>query len=58
MESLVFAAGYEPEDALLDQVKASGLPFTVIGDARAVRRLKDAVAEGYLAGTRWVENLR
>ena len=55
--SLVFAAGYEPDETLLDQIKASGLPYLVIGDAKSTRRLKDAVAEGYLAGTQWVDEL-
>jgi 2,4-dienoyl-CoA reductase (NADPH2) len=55
--SLVFAAGYVPNEDLHDQVKASGLPHLVIGDATATRRLKDAVAEGYLAGTQWVDEL-
>lgn len=55
--SLVFAAGYEKDETLLDQIKGSGLPYLVIGDAKATRRLKDAVAEGYLAGTQWVDAL-
>ena len=56
-KSLVFAAGFVPDDTLLDQVKASGLPYLVVGDAKATRRLKDAVAEGYRAGTEWVDGI-
>ena len=53
--SLVFAAGFQPDEELMDQVKESGLSYVRIGDAKSTRRLKDAVAEGYLAGTKWVE---
>ena len=53
-KSLVFAVGYEADGVLLDQVKASGLPYHVIGDAKRTRRLKDAVAEGYRTATQWV----
>ncbi len=56
-KSLVFAVGYEPEENLLDQVKSTGLPYIVLGDAKRTRRLKDAVAEGYMAGTQWVDGL-
>jgi hypothetical protein len=57
LKSLVFATGYESNVTVLDQVKACGLPYLVIGDAKATRRLKDAIAEGHMAGTLWADNL-
>ena len=56
-KSLVFAVGFAPEADVDAKVKASGLPFCQIGDARFTRNLRDATVEGYRAGTEWVDSL-
>ncbi|MBI5895688.1 MAG: hypothetical protein HZB24_06695 [Desulfobacterales bacterium] len=53
----MLATGYVPDENLCDQIKTSGLPYLIIGDAKATRRLKDAIAEGYSAATAWVDTL-
>ena len=56
-KSLIFAVGYVPEPDIDARVKASGLPWYQIGDARLTRNLRDATVEGYLAATEWVDSL-
>jgi pyruvate/2-oxoglutarate dehydrogenase complex dihydrolipoamide dehydrogenase (E3) component len=54
---VVFAVGYEPDQALTEQIEGLGVPFCVIGDIKKPRRIKDAVHEGYWAATEWVDGL-
>ncbi len=55
---LVQAIGFEPaQSRIVEAVRNSGLPFCVIGDQKAPRRIKDAIHEGYRAGTAWVDGL-
>ena len=57
IKSLIFAVGYQADNEIIDQVKNTGLPYYVIGDAKTTRRIKDSVAEGYQAATDWVDGL-
>jgi 2,4-dienoyl-CoA reductase (NADPH2) len=52
--SLIFAVGFSAENGLRAAIQASGLPFCVIGDQKAPRRIKDAIQEGHLAATAWM----
>jgi len=56
-KTLIYAVGYVPESDVNASIKATGLPYYQIGDARRTRNLRDAVTEGYLAGTEWVDSL-
>jgi len=56
-KTLIFAVGYVSESDVNASIKATGLPYYQIGDARRTRNLRDAVTEGYLAGTEWVDSL-
>ncbi len=47
---VVTALGASPENALLEIIEESGIPFQVVGDARTPRRLLEAVHEGDAAG--------
>lgn len=49
-EAVVMAAGAEAERSLVDAIASSGVPLTIVGDARQPRRLVNAVYEGFLAG--------
>jgi hypothetical protein len=56
--SLVLAIGFEPTGSrLIEAVNNSGLPFCVIGDQKAPRRIKDAIHEGFWVGASWVDGL-
>ncbi|MFB3813378.1 MAG: NAD(P)/FAD-dependent oxidoreductase [Terriglobales bacterium] len=56
--SLILAVGFKAaENAVMGPVRNSGLPYYVIGDQKFPRRIKDAVHEGYRAGTAWVDGL-
>ncbi len=56
-KSLIFAVGYVSESDVNARIKATGLPYYQIGDATRTRNLRDAVVEGYLAGTEWVDSI-
>jgi len=59
-QSLVFAVGLESShsgSALISKVEKTNLPYCIIGDGKAPRRIKDAVHEGYWAATEWVDGL-
>jgi len=56
-KSLIFAVGYVSESDVNARIKATGLPFCQIGDAKRTRNLRDAIVEGYVAGTEWVDSL-
>lgn len=51
--TVLLAAGRVSETALISAVSAAGLPHTVIGDARDVRRIGDAVNDAYDAVRDW-----
>ena len=51
--TVLLAAGRVPETGLADAVSATGLPHIVIGDARDVRRIGDAVNDAYVAVRDW-----
>jgi 2,4-dienoyl-CoA reductase (NADPH2) len=55
--SVVIAAGYISDDGMIDRIKQAGLPFVRTGDATRSRNLRDAVLEGYLAATDWVDGI-
>ncbi|MGF7159184.1 2,4-dienoyl-CoA reductase-like NADH-dependent reductase (Old Yellow Enzyme family)/thioredoxin reductase [Rhodoligotrophos appendicifer] len=48
---LLLAVGRVPESRLADELKAKGIASVVVGDARDVRRIGDAVHEAYAAVT-------
>ncbi len=56
-KSLIFAVGYVSESGVFERIKASGLPYYQVGDAKRTRNLRDAIVEGYMAGTEWVDSL-
>jgi 2,4-dienoyl-CoA reductase (NADPH2) len=59
-KSLVFAVGLESSHSgsdLITEVEKTSLPYCIIGDGKAPRRIKDAVHEGYWAATDWVDGL-
>lgn len=56
-KSLIFAVGYISETDVISEIKATGLPYYRIGDAVRSRSLRDAMFEGYFAGTKWVDSL-
>ena len=45
-----FATPRQPNDSIADELRASGMAVTIIGDAYAPRTLLMATAEGYRAG--------
>lgn len=53
---LVISVGFESDGQLIDDLERAGLPYCVIGDKKSPRRIKDAMHEGYWAGTYWVDN--
>ena len=56
-KSLIFAVGYISETDVIAEIKATGLPYYQIGDAKRSRNLRDSTVEGYMAGTEWVDSL-
>jgi len=55
---VVLAVGFRPaENQLKEAVRASGLPYCLIGDQKSARRIRDAIHEGYAAATDWVDQL-
>ncbi len=52
--SLVLAVGFAAENGLEAAIEKAGLPYCVIGDQKAPRRIKDAIREGHLAATAWM----
>ena len=56
-KSLIFAVGYNSETDVINEIKAAGLPYYQIGDARRSRNLRHSTVEGYMAGTEWVDSL-
>ena len=52
--SLVLAVGLAAGDEVDPAIEGSGLPFCIIGDQKAPRRIKDAIREGHLAATTWM----
>ncbi|MFW0795910.1 FAD-dependent oxidoreductase [Gordonia sp. CPCC 205515] len=46
---LVLALGHTPNDALLDEIEALGIPFTAVGDCLAPRTVEEAVLDGLKA---------
>ena len=45
-DTVVMAVGAEPDTGVVAELESLGVPVHVIGDARQVRRLSDAVEEG------------
>lgn len=56
-KSLIFAVGYVSESNVNAKIKSTGLPYYQVGDAVRSRNLRDAIEEGYVAGTEWVDSL-
>ncbi len=55
---VVMAVGFRPaENEAVRAVKASGVPYLMIGDQKSPRRIKDAVHEAYRAATTWIDEL-
>ncbi len=48
-DTLVFAAGYKPDPAVEEMLKAAGAVYHLIGDAVKTGNIKDAVTAGYQA---------
>ena len=46
-DTLVFAAGYKPDSAVEDMLKATGSSYHLIGDAEKVGNIKDAVTRAW-----------
>lgn len=46
-DTLVFANGYIADDTVENMLKEAGMKYHMIGDARKVGNLKDAVSQGY-----------
>lgn len=46
-DTLVFAAGYKPDPALEEMLKAAGSTYHLIGDAEKVGTIKDAVTSAW-----------
>ncbi len=47
---LVVAFGAKPNNAIVSIIEEMEIPYEVIGDAKAVRKIADAVSEGYRLG--------
>ncbi|MFH1139424.1 MAG: FAD-dependent oxidoreductase [Pseudomonadota bacterium] len=45
-DQVVLAVGLKPADGLAQGLEKAGIPFTVVGDAKQVRRIIEAVEEG------------
>lgn len=50
VDTVVLAVGYEPDNALAEELKGSKIRFKVIGDAVKPRKIYEAVKEGFEAG--------
>ncbi|MBW1923168.1 MAG: FAD-dependent oxidoreductase [Deltaproteobacteria bacterium] len=46
-DTVVLATGSLPEDRLVQELEGSGVPLILLGDAKAPRKLTDAVREGF-----------
>ncbi|WP_319409406.1 FAD-dependent oxidoreductase [uncultured Desulfosarcina sp.] len=53
--SLIIAVGFTTKNGLRGKIESTGLPCCVIGDQKAPRRIKDAIAEGHMAATAWMD---
>lgn len=49
-DTLVFALGYRKNERVEEMLKECEVKYTLIGDAKTVGNIKDAVRDGYLAG--------
>lgn len=54
---LVMAVGSAPGSELEEAVKATGVPYCLIGDQKEPRRIREAIKEGYRAAMEWVDTL-
>lgn len=45
---LVIAFGEKPNDSIAETIKKLKIPYEVVGDAKSVRKIVDAVREGYM----------
>ncbi|ABB32420.1 NADH-dependent flavin oxidoreductase, Oye family, and FAD-dependent pyridine nucleotide-disulfide oxidoreductase family protein [Geobacter metallireducens GS-15] len=54
---LVISVGFESDDLLVGDLDRAGLPYCIIGDKKSPRRIKDAIHEGFLAATHWVDSI-
>ena len=54
---IIIAAGFKSERAIAKNVRRSGLPCCVIGDCKQPGQIKDAIEQGYWAGTEWVDGI-
>ncbi|MFP4452322.1 MAG: FAD-dependent oxidoreductase [Desulfobacterales bacterium] len=45
-DQVVLAVGMKPRDGLEQELKKAGIPYSLVGDAKQVRRIMEAVEEG------------
>ncbi|MFO7962340.1 MAG: FAD-dependent oxidoreductase [Desulfobacterales bacterium] len=56
-DALVIAIGYDADPVGVEDIKKMHIPYTIIGDSRKPRRIKEAIEEAYQAATEWVDML-